>query len=220
MRDSRTWIILAWAVGLSPLALGSAGASPVANATVATVESSSAAPVGGNDDDDVDRELGAHLGVVTGGRVSAGGLRIGGVFLYRLSTADWFEGGLDFVVGSGAAACSTDEMDEFRCNHGAFSGRSGQLSIGIRRFFAANGAFTPYAHVDLGVRLSSFPDDDVRGVAIPATVGGGVRARINDLLTLGAGAAVEAGVGWFSRSLGIEPQLAFTVNASAAFRLR
>lgn len=164
-------------------------------------------------------ELGAHLGLTTGGRVSPGGMRIGGLLLYRLSSIDWFEGVLDFTAGSGSAACFRDRAGEYLCNHGALSGRSIEVGAGIRRFLMPSEAFTPFAHARVGVRLASFPGDDVRGIAIPLVAGAGVRARVHELLSVGGGAALEAGAGWFSRDLGWEPQVSLTVQAGVEFHL-
>jgi hypothetical protein len=167
-----------------------------------------------------DIELGGRMGVTTGGRATAGGLRFGGVLLYRLSSIDWFEGALDFTVGAGSAACFRDRTGEFLCNHGSVSGRSLELGAGIRRFLAPREQFTPYAAVRLGARILSFPGDDVAGFAIPLTAGAGVRARVSELVAIGGGVAVELGLGWFTRDLGLQPQLGLTVQVGAELQLR
>jgi hypothetical protein len=71
----------------------------------------------------------------------------------------------------------------------------------------------------LGVRLASFRGDDVLGVAIPAVVGAGFRARVSPLVAVGADIAVEAGVGLFSDGLGTTLQFGFATAATVELRL-
>ncbi|MCG8420407.1 MAG: hypothetical protein MJE77_20940 [Proteobacteria bacterium] len=166
------------------------------------------------------RELGVHLGLTSGGRVTAGGLRIGGSYLYQLSAVDWFEGSIDFVIGGTSADCFTDRTGELLCNHGALSGRSGEISAGIRRFLTPQGSFTPYARVRLGLRAVSFSGDDLRGLAAVVIAGIGVRARVHELVSIGGGAIVDAGAGIFGRDLGTEPQFSLAIQGGVEFLLK
>ena len=170
-------------------------------------------------DNDSTIELGGHLGIVTGGNTSTGGLQLAGNLLYRLTDIDWFEGGLSVVVGSGRAACFTDRQGVARCNHGSVDGRSGELSAGIRRYLLPQDAFTPYAHVSVALRLVSFPGDGVRGVAVPVVGGLGVRAHVSDVLSVGGGARFEGGVALLDQDLGVQPVLALNVYFAVEFRL-
>jgi hypothetical protein len=167
-----------------------------------------------------DIELGGHMGVTTGGGATAGGMRFGGVLLYRLSRLDWFEGVLDFTVGAGSAACFRDRAGEFLCNHGSVSGRSLEIGGGVRRFLLPEEQFTPYAHVRVGARILSFPGDEVQGFAIPVVAGAGVRAQVSEFVTVGGGADLELGLGWFNHDLGVQPQVGLTVRVGAEFQLR
>lgn len=170
-------------------------------------------------DDQRSIELGGHLGVVTGGGSSPGGLELGGNFLYRLSDIDWFEGGLRVVIGGGKAACFTDRQGHYLCNHGPVDGRIGELSAGVRRYLLPQDAFRPYAQLRLGLRISTFPGDDTTGVAIPLLAGFGVRGRVNELITVGGSAMLEGGVSLYTGKLGFEPLLALAIRFGVEFTL-
>lgn len=166
-----------------------------------------------------DQELAGSLGVDLGGRVSPGGLHVAGAYLYQLSDADWFDGGLSFTFGSGQAGCFRDRADQYLCDHGMLEGFGGELFGGVRRYFAGQGRFTPYARAAVGLRLVSFSADDVTGLAIPLQLGGGVRARVDRRISLSAGAALRAGPAWFNRELDDEPHLGLAVHAGIEFQL-
>lgn len=164
-------------------------------------------------------ELGVHVGLDVGGRVTPGGLRLGGSLLYRLSDVDWFEGGIDVIVGSGSAVCFTDRQGEFVCDHGPVAGRGAEVSAGIRRYLRPEELFTPYVRARAGVRVVSLPGDDVRGLAIPISAAVGVRGRAHRLVTVGGEIGIAAGVGFFDHELGAEPSLGLTVLVGAEIRL-
>ncbi len=166
-----------------------------------------------------EQAIGAELGVATGGRVTPGGLRLAGHYLYQLSDEDWFDGGASFTFGSSGAACFRDRMNNYICDHGLTDGGGVQISATVRRFFAAQGAFRPFARAGLGIGLVRFPDDGVTGLAIPLHLGGGVRASVDDGIAVIAQAELEVGFGVFGKSLGLEPQLGASVVAGAEFRL-
>ena len=126
---------------------------------------------------------------------------------------------MHFVVGGTSAACFTDREGELICDHGAVKGRSAEISAGIRRFLLEQDGFTPYVQVGLGVRLVSYSGDDVFGLAVAASAGAGVRARVHELLSIAGGAALEAGAGIFDEGLGGEPQLGLTVHGGVEFLL-
>jgi hypothetical protein len=165
------------------------------------------------------QELGAALGVEAGGRVSPGGFHLLATYLYRLSDVDWLESNAAFTFGGRDAACFRDRDDEFVCDHGFFKGVGLEASAGVRRFFAEQGVFSPWARAGLGVRLVSFPSDDVLGIGIPVIVGGGVRARVAERVAVGAGATLRAGIGSYDRGLGAEPYLSFALHAGVEFGL-
>ena len=42
-----------------------------------------------------DQSIAAAIGIASGGRVTPGGLRVTGHYLYQLSSSDWFDGTAD-----------------------------------------------------------------------------------------------------------------------------
>ncbi len=165
------------------------------------------------------QELGVRIGMAAGKRTTPGGLYLAGTYLYQLSRQDWFEGGLAFSVGSGDADCFRDRQDRFICDHGIAAGVALGLSVGVRRFLATRQSFTPYIHAGVDLRYVSFSADEVRGVALPLWLGAGVRARVGEGVAIAGGARYQAGISWFNRDLGIEPQSALIMIVGVDFRL-
>lgn len=161
-----------------------------------------------------ERELGGRLGVAMGNGLTPGGLRAAGVMLYRLSRDDWFEGTLAFTFGRSRAACFTDRDGVFTCDHGVIDGAAIDILAGVRRFVAVRERFAPYVRAGLGLRVASFGGDDVRGLAIPVVGGVGVRARVNELVAVGADAGLELGIGWFDHGLGAAAQIGVALQAT------
>jgi len=192
-----------------------AAADPADEPAAAASAESAAAP----EDPAGMQELGGQVGMEMGGRVSPGGFHVLGSYLYRLSDVDWFEGGLSVTVGGGGAGCFRDREDDFLCDHSLAHGFGLEALAGVRRFFAGQGKFSPFARGAIGVRVVSFGADDVSGLAIPLILGGGIRARVADHLAVVGGADLRLGVGWFSRDLGSEPHLTLAVHAGVEFRL-
>lgn len=172
------------------------------------------------DDELSDRAIGAEIGVTGGGRVTPGGMRIAGHFIYQLSEQDWFDGAAAFTYGGSEARCFRDRMDEFLCDHGFASGGSFEVSANVRRVFAPSGNFRPFARAGIGVALVRYSGDDVSGLAFPFHAGGGIRARVMPGVAVVVQADVQLGFGLFGHGLGLEPQLGMTIGAGAEFRLR
>jgi hypothetical protein len=166
-----------------------------------------------------EQELGATLGVETGGRTSPGGLQLGSTYLYRLSDEDWFDGGVTVTYGGGSAECFRDRDGDFLCDHGLVDGFAAEASGGVRRFFAGQKAFSPYARAAVGLRFATFTADDVTGVAIPLILGGGVRATVNDRIAIVGGADLRVGPAFFGGDLGAEPHVTLSVRAGVELRL-
>ncbi|MGE5182048.1 MAG: hypothetical protein ACM31C_08295 [Acidobacteriota bacterium] len=201
------------AVGLVlALALVLAPRSARADEPAASTTTSAAEDVG-------EQAIGAELGVASGGRVTPGGLRIAGHYLYQLSDEDWFDGGASFTFGSGGAACFRDRMNTYLCDHGITDGSGVEISATVRRYFTAQGDFRPFARAGIGIGIVRFPDDGVTGLAIPVHLGGGVRASVADAIAVTAQAELEVGFGVFGKGLGLEPQLGLAIVAGAEFRL-
>jgi hypothetical protein len=173
-----------------------------------------------NDDQGVrDQELGVRVGLVSGGRVTPGGLRIGGHYLYQLTDEDWFDGALLFTFGGGPAACFRDREDDVVCDHARLEGFAGELAVGVRRFFPARAGFLPYARVGAALRVVRFGDDDVTGLAVPLTGGAGMRIRVAPWIAVAVEAQLELGAGLFSRGLGLEPQAGLAIGGAVEFAL-
>lgn len=170
-----------------------------------------------------DQAVGADLGVATGGRVTAGGVRVAGHYLYQLAASDWFDGTASFTFGGGTAACFRDRADNYICDHGLAQGGSVELEAGVRRFFAPQGQFWPFLRGGVGLRYVQFGSDSVSGVAIPLHLGGGVRVSVHggasEDIAITVQGALELGVGAFSHSLGLEPQLGLAITAGVEFGL-
>src|SRR5690349_14748930 len=82
-----------------------------------------------------DQGIGAEVGIAAGGRVTPGGLRVGGHYLYQLSAQDWFDGTASFTFGSESAGCYQDQMATLVCEHGFTSGRGVEVAATVRRMF-------------------------------------------------------------------------------------
>lgn len=207
---------------------GAARAQPAAPAPAATDGEAPGgthgeAPGGTHDEigDEIgDQGISAELGLATGGRVTPGGLRVAGHYLYQLSAHDWFDGAVGFTFGSRRAACFHDREDALVCRHGLSDGSGVELSASIRRLFAPQGAFRPFARAGVGLGLARFADDDVSGVTIALHGGGGVRVNVAPSIAVVAEGDLALGFGGFSQGLGGEPLLGLAITAGAEFRLR
>lgn len=223
-RISLLCLCLAGALWLARPALGQPGAAPAPAKTTtqdaASEPATTAAPEETSadeaEDDDVagERELGARLGVAMGRRFTPGGVRAAGVMLYRLSDDDWFEGSMAFTFGRSRTACFTDRDGDFACDYGVIDGTAIDLVAGIRRFLPGPERFAPYLRAGVGARFLSFGGDDVRGFAIPLSAGTGVRARVNELVAVGADVGGELGIAWLDHGLGSESQLGIVLQAT------
>lgn len=218
------WLGLACALWLARPAQAQPGAAPAAPAAAtaqdasqepATTAAPAEAPAAEAERDVAgERELGARLGVAMGRRFAPGGVRASGVMLYRLSDDDWFEGSMAFTFGRSRAACFTDRDGDFACDYGVIDGTAIDLVAGIRRFLPGPERFAPYLRAGAGVRFLSFGGDDVRGFAIPLSAGTGVRARVNDLVAVGADVGGELGIAWLDHDLGTQSQLGIVLQAT------
>ena len=167
-----------------------------------------------------DRELGATIGAaIATGRVTPGGLRVAGRYIYQVTDVDWFDFGLGFTFGSGDAGCMRDADDQLICDHGAAEGAAIDLFGGVRRFFGAQEGFRPWLRTGVGARLTHFADDELTGGSVVLSLGGGVRARIDDRIAVGGHAALELGAGVFGNDYGAAVQLGMTVGADVEFVL-
>ncbi len=171
-----------------------------------------------------DQAIGATLGMAGGGRVTPGGLRVIGHYLYQLTDSDWFDGTAAFTFGSGEPACFRDRMDDYLCDHGLVDGFSAEVGANVRRFLGsvrANtpSAFWPYLRLGVGIAIIRFSDDDLTGFGIPLHAGGGMRINVADGIAVTAEATLDVGIGLFTQGLGVEPLIGGSVTAGAEFKL-
>lgn len=205
--------------GTSPDPGPSTTPAPGAPPPVATTGPAIAAPT--EEPNEIgDQTISVQVGAAGGGRVTPGGLRIAGQFLYQLSDEDWFDGAASFTFGSGSAACFRDRQDHVVCSHGVADGSGVEISASVRRMFAAHGVFRPFARLGVGLGLARFGDDDVSGFTIPAHAGGGLRVAMSPAIALVAEGELAFGFGSFSRGLGSQLQFGLAITAGAEFRLR
>jgi opacity protein-like surface antigen len=199
-----------------------AGAAAPTGAGVATSASGPAAPlpIGDGRADVGDQAISVEAGAAIGGRVTPGGLRLVGQFIYQLSDEDWFDGGAAFTFGSGHPACFRDRSNKVICTHGVADGTGVELTASIRRMFTPRGSFQPFGRIGVGLGLARFGDDDISGFTIPAHFGAGVRVGIAPAAAIVAEGDLEFGFGSFSRGMGSQPQIGLAVAAGVEFRLR
>ena len=163
--------------------------------------------------------IGVNIGFAGGGRVTPGGLRVAGDYLYRIDEGWWLDASASFVFGSTAAGCFLDRMDQFVCAHGIADGDSFQVGAAIRRLFAPQQQFRPFAYGGLNLGIGWFGRDGATGFLLPLHAGGGVRAQVSDAIAIIGGADVSAGVGFFGHGLGTEPLFGFAIFAGTEFKL-
>jgi hypothetical protein len=167
-----------------------------------------------------DQAIAAVAGIAMGGRVTPGGLRVAGHYLYQLSDRDWFDGTAGFTFGGRGAACFRDRSDAVVCQHGIADGAGVELTASVRRIFPAQGAFLPFAAVGVGIGVVRFSGDDVAGAVVPLHGGGGVWVSVAPSVAVVVEGALALGLGGFGRGLGVQPQLGLALTAGAEFRLR
>lgn len=166
-----------------------------------------------------DQAIGGSIGLAGGGRTTAGGFRIAGHYLYRMSEQDWFDGTAQFTFGSGAGACFRDRRDDVICQHGLLDGASAAIGANVRHFLGGRGEFWPYLRGGVGLALVRFGGDDVTGLAIPLHLGAGFRVTVSEGIAVTTEAGIDVGIGRFRNGLGVEPQLGGSVTAGAEFNL-
>jgi len=167
-----------------------------------------------------DQAIAVDFGVAAGGRVTAGGLRIAGHYLYQLSDEDWFDGVASFTFGGGNAACFRDRLDAFVCEHGAADGVGFEVDATVRRVFAAQGRFRPFVRAGVGIGYVRFSADNVSGTVIPLHAGGGIRASVADQIGVAIQADLGIGLAELNHTLGAQPQIGLAIVAGVEFKLR
>ena len=167
-----------------------------------------------------DQSMSAQIGASSGGRVTPGGLRVTGHYLYQLSDQDWFDGSASFVFGGGGAQCFRDRSAQLVCEHGLADGVGIEIAASIRRMFAVRDGIRPFARLGLGLSLVHFSGDSVSGLAVPLHAGGGVRAEVAPSIAVVVEGELAVGAGSFNHGLGLEPQFGLAISMGAEFKLQ
>jgi hypothetical protein len=167
-----------------------------------------------------DLEMGARLGArLNLGGLGNGGAQIGGAFLYRLSEWVWFDTQAHVSVGGSAKHCYLGRDRDVVCDPSLASGAGVLLLGGPRWFLPPVGNLTPHAGAGLGLGYASFTADDLAGVALPAWIGGGARARVAPGVSVGGELVVTGGPARFSRDQRWGPFLSLSILGSVDFGL-
>lgn len=161
-----------------------------------------------------DQEIGARLGTQLGALgVTPGGLRVGGVFLYRMSERTWFDAEAASSFGAGASQCNVRQDRSLDCEHGLADGFGFQLGAHLRWFLTTRpSGFQPYVRGGLGLDLAHFGGDDVTGVALTARGSFGIRHPVGSGVMVGGEALLSAGPGLYSGGVGVRPYTALLVQ--------
>lgn len=163
------------------------------------------------------QELGARLGLAAGGRTTPGGFYLAGSYLYRLTDADWLDHTVGFSFGGRGAACFRSRDDELLCDHGMFDGFALEAAVGVRHYFETDDRFQPFVRGGVVLRGVFYTGDDLSGFAVPLWLGGGIRARVAERISVIGEASLRTGFGIFGRDLGLEPQADLSIAAGAEF---
>lgn len=166
-----------------------------------------------------DQAIGASIGLALGGRVTPGGVRFEGHYLYQLSDHDWFDGTAAFTFGGDSPECFFDRQDNYICDHGVAQGDGFEAIASVRHFLGGQGQYWPFLHGGIGLGYVRYSADSVGGLVIPLHAGGGIRASITPELAIVGQAELELGIGFFGHSVGTEPQFGANLTVGVEFRL-
>jgi hypothetical protein len=166
-----------------------------------------------------DQAIGGGLGVALGGRVTPGGLRVDGHYLYQLSSQDWFDGTVALTFGGGSPECFFDRTDTYVCDHGLAQGDGFEVIASVRHFLGGRDTYWPFVHGGIGLGYVRFGADDVGGLAIPLHAGGGLRVSITPDLAIVGQAELDLGIGVLGHGVGLEPQFGADLTVGVEFRL-
>jgi hypothetical protein len=152
------------------------------------------------------QEIGARLGAQVGfPSLGHGGFRIGGIYMYRLDDAVWFDAEAATVFGSNARECyySRAESLSLVCEHAGFDGFGVSASGGVRYFLPRRASgFHPYVRAGIGLSWEGFSADDVHGVGLYVHGGAGGRFRVSPRVAVGGEALLLLGPGLYNSDLG------------------
>ena len=169
------------------------------------------------------QEIGLRTGAQIGfPSLGAGGLRLGGVYLYRLNENTWFDGEVAVAFGSDARECyySRAESLTLVCAHGGFDGFSMSVAGGLRWFLdPRESGFHPYVRAGIGLSYAGFSEDGVSGVGLVAQGGAGGRFRVTDTIAVSGEALLLLGPGLYNSELGLRLLGGLVVQFGVEFAL-
>jgi hypothetical protein len=162
------------------------------------------------------QELGPRLGLQLGlGPAAAGGMRVGGAYLYRMAESWWFEGQLSTAFGSSEEACGPSG-----CSHGVVDGFGLRLAAGVRYVFpAAPSGFQPYLGAAPTLGYQHFAGDDLSAWVVGGQASGGLRIKVSDAVALTGEAQLDLGVGFYDKDEGRKAVVALSVLFGVDFAL-
>jgi hypothetical protein len=152
------------------------------------------------------QEIGLRLGAQVGlSSLTPGGVRLGGVYLYRMDETTWFDGEAATSFGGGGSGCFYDRSEDLTlvCHHGGFDGFGMSLAAGIRYvLIEQTSGFLPYVRAGAGLSYNGFSADEVSGVGLFGYGGAGGRFRVAPGVAIGGEALLLLGAGLYNSDLG------------------
>ena len=152
------------------------------------------------------QEIGLRLGAQVGlSSLTPGGVRLGGVYLYRMDETTWFDGEASTAFGAGGSGCFYDRSENLTlvCHHGGFDGFGMSLAAGVRYVLTEQASgFLPYLRAGAGLSYAGFSDDSVSGVGLFGYGGAGGRFRVAPGVAIGGEALLLLGAGLYNSDLG------------------
>ena len=156
-------------------------------------------------------ELGLTLGGELGGRSTAGGMAIAGIWTEHLVGRVWFDSQARFTFGSRRAACGDD-----MCANGVARGYATELGGAVRIFSVDS---KRWMRTGVAGRMTEFRTDDIVGYSLLVRFDIGYRFRGDKNSQYDLSAGLFGGPGWFSGGLRSEPQFGGGIAGTISFDL-
>jgi hypothetical protein len=167
-----------------------------------------------------DQELGARLGLALNlAGIAPGGVRLDGVWLYRLSDRVWFDGRADFTLGGGGSSCTFPATGPSRCDHTVTDGFAALALAGARWFPPASGSVTPWVGGGLGAGLADLTGDDLRGFQLALWASAGARLPVAEGVALAGEGMLSTAATAFGKGIGWQGSVGLAVLLGVDFRM-
>ncbi|MFH0903515.1 MAG: hypothetical protein V2A73_23040 [Pseudomonadota bacterium] len=173
--------------------------------------------------------LAARLGVqLSLGDLTPGGLRVGALFLHRMTMRSWFDGEMAFTFGGDEPGCprpsEVDPGEKLVCDHGVADGFAFQLFGGGRLGLLGSAGHgsdraQAYLRAGIGLHLARFAGDDLTGVAMPIWGGAGGMMPVATGVRLVGELLFFGGPAFYDRALGFEPYAGFLAQLGVEIAL-